>query len=93
MIRRTRFNGEYIEEIRWPLRWSLNQIGEAMTKRFGTGKDYIYQLTNCERRGNVTLSTIDAVYNVLVARFNELDLQIPEDLWENLIRYEWVDED
>jgi hypothetical protein len=87
---RSRFNGAYLHEIKWELRWTIKQIGEEWAQRFGRSPDYLYRIISDESRGNVTLETIDTLYSVLVARYQELGLAVPEDLWNKLLKQEWT---
>lgn len=91
MKRQTRINGEYIEELKWPLKLTMGELNNRLSK-MGKGGNYIYRLKG-EGRQNVTLNTLDAIYNVLVDRFNELGLPVPQDLWVNLLTYDWVEDE
>lgn len=91
MKRQTRINGEYIEGLKWTLKLTMGELNTRLSK-MGKGGNYIYRLKG-EGRQNVTLNTIDAIYNVLVDRFNELGLPVPQDLWANLLTYDWVEDE
>lgn len=85
---------DYIDQSKWALKWNLNQFDLALSV-YGVGRKYLYVLMRDERKEeprNTTLSTLDALYNVMAARFVELGEPVPDNLWENLIIHEWIDE-
>lgn len=90
MRRQTSINGEYIRDVRWELQWTMNQVAAALAAHGGVGEAYLYRLIGPVRQ-NTTLDTVDALYNALLARFVELGLKPPDDLWNKLLVEEWVE--
>lgn len=82
MAVRSRLNAEYVQDIVWELRLTLNQLNE----RAGYSGGYIYRLINPENAAsvnaaNVKLETIDALANAIAVRMQELGKEPPPDLW------------
>lgn len=82
MAFRSRLNAEYVQDVVWELRLTLNQLNE----RAGYSGGYIYRLLNPEsaasvNAANVKLETIDALANAIAMRMLELGKETPPDLW------------
>lgn len=91
MRRQTSVNGAYIrDDLRWQLQWTMSQIAAALEAHGGVGEQYLYRLIGPVRQ-NTTLDTVDALYNAILARFLELGLQPPDDLWNKLLVEEWIE--
>jgi DNA-binding Xre family transcriptional regulator len=79
---KSRINAEYLVEICWKLRLSLNQLND----RAGLGKNYIYRLTGPKGREiNVNLRTVDMLCNAIEQRMLELQIPPPDDIWHKLV--------
>lgn len=88
----TRINREYLEEVIWTLQWSsLNRLHERLRGKAKAAHAHLYGTSRT--RHSPTLATVDAFYMVLVERYQELALPVPDDLWERLLVHEWLEED
>lgn len=81
----TTVNGAYIEEVKWVIKLTENELGA----RAGLSPGYIYRLLDSENAPDVKLSTVDRLHDAIAARMVELGQNPPDDLWERLIRHDF----
>lgn len=79
---KSRINGRWLKETAYfPLRISFPKLNEQA----GLAKNYLYQLCDSDIPRNPTIDTIDKIVNALEARFLELNISPPDNLWQMLV--------
>ena len=79
---KSRIDGQWLRDVAYhPLRISFPKLNS----RAGLAKNYLYQLCDGGNPRNPTIDTIDRIVNALEARYLELHLSPPDDLWQRLV--------
>lgn len=85
---KTTFDGDRIDEYRWRVRRSWRQLD----REAGLSCGYLKQLINGKAK-SMHVSTVDAVANAIARLLTQSGQQVPDDLWYQIIKVEWVAED
>lgn len=85
---KTTFDGDRIDEYRWKVRRSWRQLDREAGLSYG----YLKQLINGKAL-SMHVSTVDAVANAIARLLTESGQPVPDDLWYQIIKVEWVAEE
>ena len=84
---RTVVNREFVRDVVWQLRVSLNTLNDEA----GLSPSYIYQIAPSDDGAepkDVSLSTVDKLHNAIERLMLDRNINPPDDLWQRLIVHE-----
>ncbi len=84
---KTTLDESRIEDYRWMVRRSWRQL----SKEAGLSEGYLKQLLNGKAK-SMHLSTVDAIANAIANLLAESGQQVPDDLWYQIVKVQWVQE-